>query len=119
MAETIAPVETLRESGAAIGHVTGKIVVATDAAANNVEIGFIPSMILILNYTNPSWHMYFKGFTAAYLATIPATGGALAIATSGGITEYAGDATHKPGFTYGTDATLNTAADVLYFIAFR
>jgi len=119
MAETTAPVETLRDSGSALGHVTGKITVATDAAANNVSIGFVPSAILILNYTNPTWHLWIKGMTAAYVATIPATGGALAIATSGGITAYDGSASVAPGFTYGTDATLNTAGDVLYFIAFR
>lgn len=118
MPETIAPVETIQESGAAIGHVTGKIVVATDAAANNVSIGFIPAAIIILNYTNPSMHMFFKGMTAAYVHQV-ATTGAQTIVTTGGITEYAGDKSNAPGFTYGVDAVLNTAADVLYFIAFR
>jgi hypothetical protein len=118
MAETVAPVETIVDSHK-VSHVSGKIVTATDAAANNVEIGFIPSFIIIINYTNPSVHMYAHGMTAAYLLTIPATTGTLAIATSGGVTEYTGDGTHAPGFTYGTDATLNTAGDTLYFIAFR
>ena len=47
------------------------------------------------------------------------TAGDKTIVTTGGISEYAGDATHAPGFTIGTDAVLNTAADVLYFKAYR
>jgi|GEM_PF-6286607 len=117
MPETIAPVETVVDSHK-ISHVSGKITVATDAAANNVEIGFIPSFLIIVNYTNPSMHLYAHGMAAAYNVMI-ATAGGMSVVTTGGITEYAGDNNHAPGFTYGTDGTLNTAADVLYFIAFR
>lgn len=97
--------------------VTGKIV--ADGSAANVELGFVPSMVWIFNYTNPSFHVWSRGMTDGYVGTIPASGGTLAVATTGGISDYAGDATHAPGFTIGTDSTLNTASDVLYYVAFR
>jgi hypothetical protein len=109
---------TLAESGVAIGHVCGKITLADPAAAANISIGFIPSEIKIFNYTNPSQHNYYHGMTAAYMET-QITNGTKSIVTAAGITEYAGDDTHAPGFTIGTNAVLNTAADVLYFTAFR
>ena len=55
MAETVAPVITINES-ISKDIVTGKIVTATDAAALNVSLGFVPARVEIFNYTNPSQH---------------------------------------------------------------
>lgn len=108
---------TKYQDGGAIGCVTGKIVV--DGSAGNVSCGFVPSLVLILNYTNPSVHIWTKGMTDGYVFTIPASGGTLAVATTGGISDYAGAVSAAPGFSIGTDSTLNTASDVLYYVAFR
>ena len=115
---TVAAVATKQESGGALAHVFGKVVTSTDAAAGNVSLGFEPSLLIVFNYSNPSMHVYAKGMTAAYMMYL-ATGGTFSVVTSAALTLYAGDATHAAGFTYGTDATLNTAGDVLYYIAFR
>lgn len=107
---------TKYQDGGAVGMVTGKIVV--DGSAGNVEIGFVPSALFIMNYTNPSIHMWTKGMTDAYDHQV-ATNGTQSIVTSNGISDYVGDATHAPGFTIGTDSVLNTSSDVLYYVAFR
>ena len=109
---------TINDSAGKLNVVTGKIVTADPAAAANISIGFVPSVLMIFNYTNPSQHNWYKGMTAAYCEQ-QVTAGDKTIVTSGGITEYVGDATHAAGFTIGTDAVLNTAGDVLYFVAFR
>lgn len=96
--------------------VTGKII--ADGAAANVSIGFIPSFLIIINYTNPSTHFWTKGMTDAYEHEIGATG-TQQIVTSAGISDYAGDNDQAPGFTIGTNSVLNTSSDVLYYVAFR
>lgn len=98
--------------------VTGKITTADPAAAANISIGFVPSRVEIFNATNPSQHNWQKGMGNGYCEQ-QVTAGDKTIVTTGGISEYAGDSTHAPGFTIGTDAVLNTAADVLYFKAYR
>lgn len=100
------------------GHITGKITTVDPAAAFNVPIGFVPSRIEIVNATNPSLHIYQHGMGAGYEMQ-GATAGTFSMVTSNGITEYVGDASNAPGFTIGTDAVLNTAGDVLYFIAYK
>lgn len=119
MAETVAPVITINSNPSITSDVvTGKIVTATDAAALNVPLGFIPSRVEIFNFTNPSQHNWQKGM-AADSCEQQVTAGDKTIVTTGGISEYAGSATVAPGFTIGTDAVLNTAGDTLYFKAFR
>ena len=119
MAETVAPVITINSKPSLTSDVvTGKIVTATDAAALNVPLGFIPSRVEIFNYTNPSQHNWQKGMGDGYCEQqIPA--GDKSIVTTGGISEYAGTSLIAPGFTIGTDAVLNTAGDTLYFKAYR
>lgn len=109
---------TKNESAGKLNVVTGKIVTADPAAAANIEIGFVPSVVMIFNSTNPSQHNWYKGMAAGYCEQ-QVTAGDKTIVTSGGISEYAGDATHAAGFTIGTDAVLNTAGDTLYYVAFR
>ena len=107
---------TINDSAGKLNVVTGKIV--ADGNAANISIGFVPSVVQIFNYTNPSQHNWYKGMTAAYCEQ-QVTAGDKTIVTTGGISEYAGDATHAPGFTIGADSVLNTNADVLYFVAYR
>ena len=114
----MAAVITYNDDGGALGMVTGKITTATPAAALNVPVGFLPSAVKIFNYTNPSQHNWYYGMGQGYCEQqVPA--GDKTIVTTGGISRYAGDATHAKGFTIGTDSVLNTALDVLYFQAFR
>ena len=110
--------KTMNEAGAVIEHASGKLVLASGGGAANISIGFIPSVIKIFNLTNPSQHNWYKGMTAAYMEKQIANG-TKSIVTSASISEYAGDDTHTPGFTIGTDSVLNTASDTLYYIAFR
>ena len=98
--------------------VTGKITAANPAVAINVSIGFIPSRVEIFNYTNPSQHNWQKGMGDGYCEQ-QVTAGDKTIVATGGISEYAGSASAAPGFTIRTDSVLNTAADVLYFKAYR
>jgi hypothetical protein len=111
MAGTVTKNEPVRDD-----FVSGKIV--CDGAATNVELGFVPKQVEIQNITNPSTHRWYYGMTAAYCIQ-EAADGVKSVVTSAGISGYAGDATHAPGFTIGTNAVLNTASDVLYFKAFR
>ena len=113
-----AVVIAINESGGGLGVVSGKITCANPAVAINVEVGFLPSAVKIFNYTNPSQHNWYYGMGQGYCEQqVPA--GDKTIVTTGGISRYAGDATHAKGFTIGTDSVLNTALDVLYFQAFR
>ena len=118
MAETIAAVITINESADKLAHVTGKIVMATDAAALNVSLGFIPSKVLINHVDNVSDYEWNKNM-ASGTANLRVTAGDKTLVASNAISPYVGDATHAPGFTIGTDSTLNTAGDTLYFTAFR
>lgn len=109
---------TVNDSAGRLNVVTGKIVTADPAAAANISIGFVPSVVLIFNLTNPSQHNWYKGMGAGYCEQ-QVTAGDKTIVTSNGISEYAGSTTAAPGFTIGTDSVLNTAGDTLYFVAFR
>lgn len=84
-------------------------------AAINVSCGFIPDYVRILNVTDGDiTHEWFRGMTDG-------TGVDTALAVAGNadndISEYAGDSTHSPGFTVGTDASEN--AKVYRYIALR
>lgn len=98
--------------------VTGKITCANPAAAIYVEVGFVPSKVEILNQTQLATGEWNKNLTDAYYFK-RITDGTLSLVTSAGITPFVGDMDHKAGFIIGTDAVLNTAADVLYFTAYK
>ena len=95
--------------------VCGKII--GSGAAINVPLGFAPRVVEIINVTNPSKHNWHSGMGDGY--DLQETNGAMSLVTSAGISAYAGSASAAPGFTIGTNSVLNTAADVLYFKAFR
>lgn len=107
---------TINDCGGKLGVVTGKV--DGTGAAINVSLGFVPSKVVIENVTNPSKHVWQKGMAAASCIQ-EITDGTKSIVAADGISEYAGSNTAAPGFTIGADAVLNTAADVLYFTAFR
>lgn len=98
--------------------VTGKITLADPAAVANISVGFKPSKVLINHVTNVSDYEWNKNM-ADGKANLRVTAGDKTLVAANAISPYAGDATHAPGFTIGTDATLNGAGDVLYFTAYR
>ena len=99
-------------------HVSGKIVTADPAAALNVSIGFVPSKILINHVSNVSDYEWNRNMDDG-TANLRVTTGDKTLVAADAITPYAGSASAAPGFTIGADSTLNTAADVMYFIAYR
>jgi hypothetical protein len=90
-----------------------KTLTATGAAMN-VDCGFRPKFVLVLNLTTLCVSMASDTMTAAHAVQINDTGAdvtnVLAI-TSAGITM------RPKGFTLGTNADLNTASDTLHVIA--
>lgn len=97
-------------------HIVGKI--TGTGAALNVEIGFIPSRVEIINETNLAKFSWDSNMTDGY-AFKQITNGTLSLITTGGISDYAGDDDDSAGFSLGTDAGLNANNDVIRFIAFR
>jgi len=99
-------------------HVTGKITLADPAALANISIGFVPSKVLINHVTNVSDYEWNKNMDDG-TANLRVTAGDKTLVAADAISPFAGDADEAPGFIIGVDTTLNTAADVLYFTAFR
>lgn len=109
---------------AKIGTYTGT------AALINVSLGFIPDYVRIINANDagaldPSLE-WFKGMGDGFglkqlriVDNATTTNKSQAIITSNGISAYAGDSTHAPGFTIGADADLNATGEVGYYIADR
>lgn len=87
-------------------------------AAINIELGFQPDYLLIINETDggPKWE-WFKGMAAASaIQTIAA--GTMTRITSNGVSLYAGLEASKPvGFTIGT--ALSTSGKTFRWAAFR
>lgn len=89
-------------------------------AAINVELGWIPTHVVVANpgdagtvYPILYW---WKGMAAASALKMSA---AVTKITTLGISEYAGDATHKEGFTIGADTDVNVSTEVGYWTAYR
>jgi len=98
--------------------VTGKITLADPIAAANISIGFIPSKVQLNHVTDVSDYEWNKNMADASM-NLRVTAGDKTLVSADGITPYAGSATATPGFTIGADATLNSAAAVMYFTAYR
>ena len=98
--------------------VTGKIVLADPAAIANISVGFIPSKVLLNHVTDVSDYEWNKNMSNASM-NLRVTAGDKTLVSADGISPYTGDATHAPGFTIGVDSTLNSAAAVMYFTAYR
>jgi hypothetical protein len=87
-------------------------------AAKNIELGFIPACVLIFNITDGT--NFSVGFPKAMaagsgIAVVAAAGPVLDAANQ--ISSYAGDSSHAPGFSVGTDLAAN--AKTYAYIAFR
>jgi hypothetical protein len=94
-----------------IGTYTG------NAAAQNIELGYVPDYVEVWNVTDgTNFTVWFNGMAAASgLSTITTAGPVLD--TTNQISAYAGDSSHKAGFTVGTD--LSTNAKVYRYLAAR
>lgn len=92
-----------------IGTVTGT------GAAINVSCGFIPDYVEVTNFTDgdqiDKWYAGMANGTSVQINT------AVASRASNGISTYAGDSTHAPGFTIGSG--ISESAKVLYYVAIR
>ena len=101
------------------GTVTGT------GAALNVSCGFKPDYVKVTNITDGDViHEWYTDMTAAHaiktrnVVDNGVTGNsAVALITSNGISQYAGDSSNTPGFTLGTD--VSESAKVLAYVAYR
>ena len=97
------------------------------AAAINIVLGFVPSMIQIFNDTDDTEFLWFRGVAAGSMFQRVAAGDRTLV--TGGPTLYGdtsddtyGDSNTATGqgFTIPAAASaLNTAADACYFVAWR
>jgi hypothetical protein len=99
-------------------------------AAINVSLGFIPDYVRIINANDagaldPSLD-WIKGMGDGFglkqlriVDNATTANKSQAIVTTNGISAYAGDGTHAPGFTIGADTDLNTTGEIGYWIADR
>lgn len=98
----------------AYGTVTGT------GAAINVELGFVPTIVMIINQTDPGFFVWTADMANAEMLKLT-DAPALTFPTSNGISTYAGsDSPSAPkakGFTIGADSDMNAASDVLTYIA--
>lgn len=91
------------------GTVTGT------GAAINVELGWEPDYVRIVNITDADQiDEWFKGMAAG---TSIQTNAAVATRATNGITTFAGSSTVGAGFTIGSD--ISESAKVLYYLAAR
>jgi histidyl-tRNA synthetase len=92
--------------------------VTATGAAMNIELGFLPDKVHVINQTTGRTLTWYRSM---------ASGGGLAAGTgtaavlaggSGGISPYAGSPTQGVGFTIGVDA-INAVGNVLAYEAVR
>lgn len=89
-------------------------VVGTGAAIN-IELGYIPDYVKIVNVTDSDQiDEWFAGMTAG---TSVQTNAAVAARASNGVSPYAGTISTKPGFTIGSG--ISESGKTLYWLAER
>lgn len=87
-------------------------------AAINVECGFTPAAVVIINETDPGLYVWMNTFADAEMLKLVDGTVALTFPTANGISTYAGViATNAKGFTIGADADMNGASDVIHWLA--
>jgi hypothetical protein len=93
----------------ATGNVTG------DGAAINVQLGWVPTYVMVSNVTDGDtvdiWHRGMADGTSVSIT------GAAATRATNGITPYEGTATTRAGFTIGSG--ISESAKVLCWCAMR
>jgi len=91
----------------------GKITVANPAAAVTVTLGWVPRYVKAVNVNNLAFYEYFEGMAAGTsLDTGNHADTQISVNAAGAITLT------DNGFTLGLDIC-DTAADVVYWVAFR
>jgi len=95
-----------------IGSVTGT------GAALNIEIGFLPDYVKVLNQTTGRSVEWFRTQAAGAGVVGGTAAGALLGAGGGGISPFSGSTTSGLGFTIGTDA-VNAAGQTIAYVAER
>lgn len=98
----------------AVGSVVGT------GAAINVQIGFYPRYVKLYNFTSATFE------TCEWWYGMPSGSGLkrkdstfTQITTPAGISQYAGADGYSKGFTIGTDADVNAAAEIIFWVAIR
>ena len=98
------------------GHYASGSITGTGAAIN-VPLGFAPTSVRIRNRTSRDTLEWDDDMAAASGNKRVAAGTGTLI-TVGGISPYAGTEQISRGFTIGTDADINVAAELLFYEAF-
>lgn len=99
------------------GHFATGTVEGT-AAAINVELGFTPAYVKLINIDGDATLDWTEDMADDEGYKFVAAGTNAQIAT-GGITPYAGSAASAAkGFTIGTDADVNASAETIMWVAF-
>lgn len=100
------------------GHIATGTVTGTGAALN-VELGFTPKAVVLINETDPGLFIWFDTMADAEMLKLVDGAVALTFPTTNGVSTFAGvTATTGKGFTIGADADANAASDVIHYIAF-
>lgn len=98
----------------------GQIAVGTvegTGSAINVELGFIPAYVEIINETDPGLYKWYNTMADAEMLKVT-DAVAMTFPTTNGISAYAGtEAGDSAGFTIGADSDMNAASDVLHYFA--
>lgn len=106
---------TIRPSIAGAAFVTGKYVCDASPSATYINIGFVPSMVQVINATDKDVGLTWTAdMTDAHGMT-----DAGSAVTSGGITPVAHTDGTNHGFMVGTDASVQEASKTYSFIAYR
>lgn len=98
--------------GSGVSRVMTGSLIGTGSAIDVRTVGFRPQRVVILNVTAPArgeWHDTMADASA--LKQI--TAGTASFVTTNGITPL------SDGFTLGSDADLNTAAEVVHWVAYE
>lgn len=99
------------------GHVVTGTVTGTGSAIN-VELGFSPKAVVLINETDPGLYVWLDTMADAEMLKLVDGTVALTFPTSNGVSGYAGvAATTGTGFTIGADSDANAASDVIHYLA--
>jgi len=100
-----------------IGHFKTGTVTGTGAALN-VELGFVPARVEIINETDPGFYVWTDTMADGEMQKTIGDG-TTTFPTTGGISAYAGTVNgNSAGFTIGADTDMNADDDVLHYTAF-
>lgn len=96
-------------------HVEGKYVCDSSPSETYINVGFVPSRVLVINASDKDVSLMWTSDMADGSGITDAG----AAVTSGGITPVAQTDGTNHGFKVGTDASVQEASKTYSFIAFR